>query len=399
LTCTFGTKCRYRHPTVNVEPFFVYGGQVLLHLNADTAAAAAATNMQMAQAETIQPRTMPPVLLLAVALIVQTASENKSAAADSTSASALAATNANPPSPPSMPLLQLWSRIKSDLAGCKDLPDSVDSLLNSMGLPGTAAVMQRAADGEAVTSTDAFRNSYACAFVISRQGTAFHVAHQWHEPRRSELQRHIQSLKSQQRARRGAQSSNSSRSMYDDGADDDLENRKRKRVSDAELEAANGGQFPSNKSARLGEAYPEEQRAQLAAPMLSAPSISHSIESGNQYRMDAGSELGGSTSFLRGGIVTELSLNSGSMNAEQLAQARAHAAYLASLDPFTRAIMKQREVTSNASYTMHTQRITGGKGYELLKKMNWKVGQGLGKKQQGRVEPLEVKFRMDRAGL
>lgn len=113
--------------------------------------------------------------------------------------------------------------------------------------------------------------------------------------------------------------------------------------------------------------------------------------------MDAGEELGGATAFVRGGIVTELSLLSSNAAAQQ--RSKQQQAMDDDDDPFTRAIRRQNQVSTHATYTVRTKKIDSGKGFDMLQKMNWRNGQGLGKRKQGRVEPVEVKFRADRTGL
>ncbi|MDR3571100.1 MAG: G patch domain-containing protein, partial [Candidatus Pacebacteria bacterium] len=189
-------------------------------------------------------------------------------------------------------------------------------------------------------------------------------------------------------------------SMTDDPESDP--SRKRKRVPDSALADGEG----SGKNPRLGVIYPEEEHLALAAaaasaassaprpPRASPPSM---MRPGDIYALDAGAQLGGTTSFVRGGIVTELSLLA---PAAQLQQQQAAAEYEDPFeDPFVRAIRRSQQVSTQATYTIQTKKISSGKGFEMLQKMNWRHGQGLGKRQQGRVEPLEVTFRADRTGL
>lgn len=390
LTCTFGSKCRFRHPTISTEPFFEYGGEVLLHLNA-LASATAAQSAMPEPSSYAAPSAMPPVLLLILTLILQAGAAETGGAA-------------------SLPLLQLWSSLKDQLQGCKDLPANQDDMLNTMGLPTTAAVLTRAAEGQVVLSTEAFRNMYASVFSICRQAGTFLVTHQWDEERRQQLQHAIDAQrKPQEQQRKGtkraAPASTTSQAFTmasAAAADPDDENRKRKRVTDAELEARGA---LSTHSRRLGEAYPEEQSAATlsmrpVAAAAAAPAsrpLSHSTSSGH-YSMDAGEELGGATAFVRGGIVTELSLLSASAAAQQRSRQQQQALD-DDEDPFTRAIRRQNQVSTHATYTLRTKKIDSGKGFDMLQKMNWRNGQGLGKRKQGRVEPVEVKFRADRTGL
>ena len=391
LTCTFGPKCRFRHPNLSTEPFFEYGGEVLLHLNA-LASATAAQSAMPEPSSYAAPVAMPPVLLLILTLILQAGAAESGGAA-------------------SLPLLQLWLSLKDQLAGCKDLPANQDDMLNTMGLPTTASVLTRAAEGQVVLSTEAFRNMYASVFSICRQAGTFLVTHQWDEERRQQLQNAIDAQRKSQEQRKGtkrtAPASTTAQAFTTSSAattDPDDDNRKRKRVTDAELEAR--GALSSSR--RLGEAYPEEQSsaapmsmrpasAAAAAAPASRPSLSHSTSSGH-YSMDAGAELGGATSFVRGGIVTELSLLSSSAAQQQRARQQ-QAAMDDDDDPFTRAIRRQNQVSTHATYTVRTKKIDSGKGFDMLQKMNWRNGQGLGKRKQGRVEPVEVKFRADRTGL
>uniref|UniRef100_A0A4W3JAK1 SON protein n=1 Tax=Callorhinchus milii TaxID=7868 RepID=A0A4W3JAK1_CALMI len=43
--------------------------------------------------------------------------------------------------------------------------------------------------------------------------------------------------------------------------------------------------------------------------------------------------------------------------------------------------------------------LTGGMGAQLMRKMGWKEGEGLGKNKDGTVEPIMVDFKTDRKGL
>jgi hypothetical protein len=298
-------------------------------------------------------------------------------------------------------------------------------MLNIMGLPTTAAVLQRAADGQSVLSTEAFRNMYACVFSICRQGGTFQVTHQWDEERRAQLQAALDLQRQQQERVQqkrapppsstnqafafsgagAAASAAAAAAAAAAGADDDQ--RKRKRVTDAQLAGEAPFEPDSKKSRRvLGEAYPEEQAIQMrpAAAVAARPAASSSSSSHGQYLMDAGEEMGGATSFVRGGIVTELSLLTPSGAAPSFTRQQLQAMRDAEADDdmgdaFTRAIRRQREVQTHATYTVRTQRISSGKGFDMLQRMNWKNGQGLGKRKQGRVDPVEVKFRADRTGL
>ena len=42
--------------------------------------------------------------------------------------------------------------------------------------------------------------------------------------------------------------------------------------------------------------------------------------------------------------------------------------------------------------------VQGGIGMYLLQKMGWKQGTGLGKSNEGNIEPLQVDVKMDRKG-
>lgn len=42
--------------------------------------------------------------------------------------------------------------------------------------------------------------------------------------------------------------------------------------------------------------------------------------------------------------------------------------------------------------------LTGGMGAQLMQKMGWREGEGLGKNKNGTVEPIVVDFKTDRKG-
>ena len=42
--------------------------------------------------------------------------------------------------------------------------------------------------------------------------------------------------------------------------------------------------------------------------------------------------------------------------------------------------------------------VKGGIGMALLQKMGWQQGTGLGKHNEGKLEPLALDFKMDRKG-
>ena len=424
LTCTFGQKCRYRHPTIASEPFFEYGGRVLLHLNAIQVMSAASAGITPPATHASTNATMPPVLLVVLALMTQARTDMSQS--------------------PSMPLATLWSSLRDQLGGLRDLPANQDDLLNMMGLPTTAGVMVRAAEGQPVLSTDAFRNMYASVFCVTRSqvvggGTggvgSFVVSHLWDEEKRARLQEaadQAEALKKTNKPRNantnsypsttaGGTMSASSSSASSSAADSYDLDRKRKRVPDSVLGlsvASNGvdANERASKMSRLGALYPEDAPSSITAMTMSmngphTPSTtiptpmrsSRPIQPGTVYSLDAGSTLGGSTAFVRGGIVTELSLLAKSTDARTSTQSSSSSSSAPPVDlfedEFTRAIRRQREVSTHATYTVRTKKISSGKGFEMLQKMNWRHGQGLGKRQQGRVEPVEVTFRADRTGL
>lgn len=384
LTCSFGARCRFLHPTVATQPFFDYGGRVLMHLNAATLVTAASAGINTSPAaNVVGSSTMPPVLLLVLAL--------------------MAAARTDPTQPPAIALGVLWAALKEQLAGTRDLPPNQDDLLNSMGLPTTAAVLIRAADGQPVQSTDAFRNMYASVFIVTRSAGQFIVSHTWDEARRMRLQEAAElaeSLKAAKQKRTPHAQNGNTRASTDASAEDTEADmyRKRKRVPDSDLADLER----SGKSTRLGLAYPEDAVTPIA-PASVAPAATRFVSSSSGsriYSLDAGADLGGSTNFVRGGIVTELSLlGPPNQQALKAAQQAAQPAVNPYEDEFTRAIRRQREVSTHATYTLRTNRIASGKGFDMLQKMNWRHGQGLGKRRQGRIEPLEVKFRADRTGL
>lgn len=48
---------------------------------------------------------------------------------------------------------------------------------------------------------------------------------------------------------------------------------------------------------------------------------------------------------------------------------------------------------------MTARPVTGGMGMELLKKMGWRPGEGLGKNRKGVVEPISFRVKLDKRGL
>lgn len=378
LTCTFGTRCRFKHPTVDSDAFFEYGGRVLLHLNASAIIAAANVGATGAPAPAVPTIAMPPVLLLALAIMVQS--------------------RADPSQSPSMSLSTLLQHLRDQLVGSRDVPSSQDDLLNSMGLPTTAAVLVRAAEGQPVMSTDAFRNMYASVFSVTRREGTFHVAHQWDESRRAQLQAAAEGAETVRPSKPRSNGNGGARNPTPaaDEAEADLI-RKRKRIPDSAL--ADGERHA--KSSRAGEAYPEDGPVALPPATVASKRPSAAMTPGSVYSLDAGAQLGGATAFVRGGIVTELSLlaPAAALREQAALQQSQRVVEDPFEDAFTRAIRRQREVSTHATYTVHTNRIASGKGFDMLQKMNWRNGQGLGKRQQGRVDPLEVKFRADRTGL
>lgn len=42
--------------------------------------------------------------------------------------------------------------------------------------------------------------------------------------------------------------------------------------------------------------------------------------------------------------------------------------------------------------------VTGGMGAQLMRKMGWREGEGLGKNKEGNKEPILVDFKTDRKG-
>jgi len=42
--------------------------------------------------------------------------------------------------------------------------------------------------------------------------------------------------------------------------------------------------------------------------------------------------------------------------------------------------------------------VTVGMGAQLMRKMGWREGEGLGKNKEGSVEPIMVDFKTDRKG-
>jgi hypothetical protein len=316
--------------------------------------------------------------------------------------------------------------VKTQLQGCRELPANQDDLLNSMGLPTTAAVVLRAADGQPVLSTDAFRKQYVSQFSITRQGGAFLVTHRWDEDQRARLQEAIDLQKAQKAAAKLAkQKANSAAAAATPGASSsfnsaaavaaDDETRKRKRVPDAQVYGAarvaddeDDDAGESNKARRIGEAYPEDlepQRIAAAAAAAAARAVSNS--STGAYSLDAG-EFGGFSSFVRGGLVTELSLMGGAAAAAAAApRARPSPPPAQSFNPFDDALARAiregprpiERAPVAAVRVVQTKRITSGKGYDMLQAHGWTAGQGLGPRKKGRIEPLPVHVRADRSGL
>lgn len=327
---------------------------------------------------------MPPVLLLVLALLVEARTDLSQA--------------------PSMPLTALWTALRDQLAGSRDLPANQDDLLNTLGLPTTAAVLLRAAEGQPVQSTDAFRNMYASVFLVTRANGVFVVSHQWDHPKREALVAAVEATEAMQqqqqpptKGKRPGPPPNGTRATSSAMTDDDPEgemSRKRKRVPDSAL--GDIGER-STKSSRLGVLYPEDEHIVLAP--AAAPAARPAMQPGTVYSLDAGAAMGGATAFVRGGIVTELSLLAPKPQARPQPQAPPPSRFNSLDDAFAAAIRQSREVSTHATYTVATKRISSGRGFDMLQRMNWRAGQGLGKRQQGRVDPLEVKFRADRTGL
>lgn len=46
-----------------------------------------------------------------------------------------------------------------------------------------------------------------------------------------------------------------------------------------------------------------------------------------------------------------------------------------------------------------TTPVSGGMGMQLLQKMGWKPGEGLGKEKNGSLQPLLLEVKLDKKGL
>lgn len=60
---------------------------------------------------------------------------------------------------------------------------------------------------------------------------------------------------------------------------------------------------------------------------------------------------------------------------------------------------KHASLKQGSSNSLYGKPIVGGKGFNMLRKLGWTEGDGLGKNCEGRKEPINVKFNHTRRGL
>lgn len=62
-----------------------------------------------------------------------------------------------------------------------------------------------------------------------------------------------------------------------------------------------------------------------------------------------------------------------------------------------------REMSINCSYAPtifqeNVQQSNGGMGMSMLQKMGWKPGEGLGRNNEGAIEPLNITYKKNKRG-